>query len=395
MSFPTVFNNLPGSPSTNPASLIDTMFNIVGGMGAIPCTATGTNAITLTPVTNYYLPAAYANFQMVGFTAAASSTGSVTIRLGALSFLNLYMPSGLQAGSGDIVLNNFYIAAFNGALNSGNGGFQVFNASTPSVIQPVQGTFKNLKITNGGTPDTQIAITADQVMLQNNAGGAAKVSTVSVTISMVASGANGLDAGSVAQATWYYIYVIYNGSTTAGLASTSPTSPTLPAGYTFFTRLGAITTGAASTNLTRIIQYGRDAQYVVTPASQTAALPVITSPVGGSPWNAYSVSSVVPTAVASKIRIASQFAIAANSTSVTNALMVAPNNNYSTSSGLVTSPFQPFARGANYGGGTVSEATQFNDVFEFVLESTNIYAGIVGAQVTSSSLSCIGWTDNI
>src|SRR5215468_9968534 len=148
MSFPTVFANL--AAGNQPAALLDTMFNIAGAAGAIPCTATGTNAITLTPITNFYQPAAYANYQIVSFVAAANVTGAVTIRIGALAFVKLFMPSGLQANSGDITANSFYIAAFNAALDSGNGGIIVFNASTPSVVQPVRGTFKNLQITNGG-----------------------------------------------------------------------------------------------------------------------------------------------------------------------------------------------------------------------------------------------------
>ena len=47
MAFPTIFANL--SAGNQPASLLDTMFNIAGAAGAIPCTAAGTNAITLTP----------------------------------------------------------------------------------------------------------------------------------------------------------------------------------------------------------------------------------------------------------------------------------------------------------------------------------------------------------
>lgn len=367
------------------------MFAIVGGMGAIPCTATGTNAITLTPVTNYYLPAAYANFQMVGFTAAASSTGSVTIRIGALSFVNLYMPSGLQAGSGDIVLNNFYIAAFNGALNSGSGGFQVFNASTPSVIQPVQGTFKNLKITNGGTPDTQVAITADQVMLQNNAGGAAKVSTVSVTISMVASGANGLDSGSVAQATWYYLYVIYNGSTIAGLASTSSTSPTLPAGYTYFARVGAISTGASSTNLTRILQFGNRAQYVVTATTQTPNLPVAatattnTGDLSIPTWVSVAIGAFVPPTAGTLI---GSLMVNINANHIA-AAMVAPNNSYG---GILSGTNPPPVALA-----PAQFTSQQSNLmpFSFILESSNIYWANSAGGTAVIAIFVQGWTDNI
>jgi len=390
MTFPTTFANLPGSPATNPASLIDTMFQIVGGMGAIPCTATGTNAITLTPVTNYYLPASYANFQAVAFVAAHSATGAVTIQLGALGFVELFMPSGLQANSGDIIANDFYIAAYNGALNSGSGGFQVFNASTPSVIQPVVGGFKNLKITNGGTPDSQIAVTADQVMLGTSGGGTARVASVSVTISTGTSGANGLDAGSIAQATWYYIFVIYNGSTISGLMSLSATAPTLPAGYTYFARVGAISTGAASTNLTRILQYGRRAQYVVTSATQTPNLPIAATtltPVGSltvPTWVSFSVSSYVPP-TAGAIYGALWTSGGSNANSAISA-MLAPNNQYGAADSQTNPP--PCVVSITWFANTTQRLVT---PFSFILESSSLYWATVDAGI----VSVLGWDDNI
>ena len=388
MSFPTIFADLPGSPSTNPASLLDTMFNITGAMGAIPCVATGTNAITVTPNTNYYLPAAYANYQIISFVAVANASGAVTIRLGALAFVKLFMPSGIQANSGDINLNGFYIAAFNGALDSGNGGFQVFNASTPSVVQGVVGAFKNLKITNGGTPDTQVAVTADQVMLGTSGGGTARVTSVNVTISMVANGANGLDAGSVAQATWYYIYVIYNGTTIAGLASLSATSPTLPSGYIYFARLGSISTGAASTNLTRILQYGRDVQYVVTPTSQTTTLPAVATSVPAGGWSTYSVSAFVPP-TAAKIKLQTVFGTGVINNN-SGAIVVAPNNNYGATLG------SPYGFGFQVAS-TANLAMTVNlyNLVEFVLESSNIYATTAGTSITLSNVYCLGWSENL
>jgi len=384
MAFPTIFANL--SAGNQPASLLDTMFNIAGAAGAIPCTAAGTNAITLTPITNFYQPGAYANYQMVSFVAASNATGAVTIRLGALAFVKLFMPSGLQASSGDINSNSFYIAAFNAALDSGNGGFIVFNASTPSVIQPVKGTFKNLQIVNGGTPDTQVAVTADEVMLETAGGGAAKVSTVSVTISTGASGANGLDSGSIASNTFYSVWVIYNGTTTAGLLSLSATSPTLPSGYIYSARVGWVRTGAASTNLHRTKQLGRDVQYIVTPTSQTTALPVITASLGTF-WTATTVVGATVPSTASIIKISSFCQLTINNTTAFAA--VAPSNNYGTAP--PTSPYPLI-------GLSMSSALNINlviqnQVLEMMLESNSIYSGASGA--VSAVLSCLGWKDNL
>jgi hypothetical protein len=390
MTFPTTFANLPAG--NQPASLLDTMFSITGAMGAIPCTATGTNAISLTPLTNYYLPGAYANYQVVSFVAANSATGAVTIQLGALAFINLYMPSGLQANSGDITANKFYIAAYNAALNSGNGGFQVFNASTPSVVQPIQGTFKNLIVTNGATPDTQILVTADEIMLQTTGGGSAAVGSINITITTTTRGANGLDAGSMGDASWYAVYVIYNGTTIAGLISLSGTNPTLPSGYIYFARVGWMRTGPSSTNLCRTIQYNRRAQYIPTPSSQTPNLPTMNSGFGGF-WTAVAVGNFVPPTASSVQGVVT--ATWSVSTTV-NTWAVAPNSNYGTPApNLNTSPFPVAGSQLYLSGGTSDLVWSECRPIDLTLETTNIYVGAENLSGTAVILPCLGWNDNL
>jgi hypothetical protein len=55
-----------------------------------------------------------------------------------------------------------------------------------------------------------------------------------LTLDITTPGANGIDTGTRALSTWYYVWVIKNVSSgvVAGLFSTSSTSPLLPAGYT-------------------------------------------------------------------------------------------------------------------------------------------------------------------
>lgn len=378
MTYPTIFANL--AAGLEPASLLDTMFNIAGGQGNIPTTATGTNAITLTPNTNYYQPASYANYQMVTFKVANTSSGSVTVQLGGLAFVKLFMPSGLQAGSGDLVQNAHVTAVFASDLDTGNGGFLVLNATTPSVVQPVAGGFKNLVITNGGSPDSQIVVTADEVLVENASGGTAKVSSVNVTIATGASGANGLDTGAMANATFYSIWVIYNGSVTAGLISTSATSPTLPSGYTYKARVGWQLTGAASNNLNRIVQKGRRAQYAVTAGSQTIVLPPIfsSSVTTGGPTSR-SLAGITPTTASEVFMRVTQASNGANSSTVA----VAPNGNYAA---IGDSPIIQFA---------AAGVTQYI-TGSLLLESAAIFTQQVSAaQPVSFVVSCLGWTDNL
>jgi len=67
----------------------------------------------------------------------------------------------------------------------------------------------------------------------------------------------GLDAGVIAASTWYYIFIIGQpgGANTDVLISLSLSSPTLPAGYTLFRRLGAMFTDGL-TNWTSFFQMG-------------------------------------------------------------------------------------------------------------------------------------------
>ena len=137
------------------------------------------------------------------------------------------------------------------------------------------------------------------------------------------SGANGLDTGSLAASTWYYLYLIYNGTTVAGLMSASSSAPTLPSGYTYSSLIGvALTDG--SKNFVGLKAAGNDYQYVV--GSNLSAVPQIASGNAGSTsiptWVPLAVTSFVPP-IASKIKLC----IATYSPSG-GQYIVAPNNNY-------------------------------------------------------------------
>lgn len=100
---------------------------------------------------------------------------------------------------------------------------------------------------NAGSAATSIDIDADEVVLKS-ASNSMVASAVNLTVAITSSGANGLDTGTEATSTWYYLWVIYNPvtGTTAGLMSTSATAPTLPSGYTFKALVGAVYNDSAS-----------------------------------------------------------------------------------------------------------------------------------------------------
>lgn len=158
----TVYANL--TDGLNPFSLFDQSFADAGNLGMIPCTATGTNALTLTPIPTSFAPNISAppqQLQNFTFVAPATSTGALTVKVisttGAASFFNLYKEDGAtQASTGDLVLNVLYGIAYNSALNSSAGGYQITFPIT-SILNPVisGATISNSTITtstyNGNT----------------------------------------------------------------------------------------------------------------------------------------------------------------------------------------------------------------------------------------------------
>jgi hypothetical protein len=111
--------------------VLNQYYNFIVGMNRItPCNASGTNVITLTPLTASPLIEKYADYEMFSFVAANTTSGAVTMtvvpRDGTLSTLNAYVGAGAtQANTGDIVAGSLYIAIFNDALNAGAGGFVI------------------------------------------------------------------------------------------------------------------------------------------------------------------------------------------------------------------------------------------------------------------------------
>jgi len=350
------------------------MFTVAGQQGNIPCTATGTNAITLTPGTNFFVPAAYSNAQLASFKAANTSGGSVTLQIGGLALLKLFTAAGVQAGSGDVVANTHYEIQYWADLDSSAGGFIILNATVTAISNPVQGTFKNLNIANNvGTPNTKVDVSVDSIVMQNVSGGTVRSTSVSLTINAGVNGANGLDTGSLANGTFYSIWVIFNAntSTTAGLLSTSATAPTLPAGYTYQARVGwTLTDGSAHFKV--INQKGRNAQFAVAQILSSGAAGSTSVPT----WVSLTAGTFSPSTAAT----IKGFVTA---TTASSSVIAAPNNAY----GALSSTSAPPPVSVTDVGGTVASS-----MFEFVLESANIFWASGGA---GNLISVIGWNDNI
>jgi len=246
-------------------------------------------------------------------------------------------------------------------------------AAAATGIAAVQGAHKNLKL---DSRTGSVVVTADELVLETAGNTYAVVRGASLTINPGTSGANGLDTGSFAPTTWYAVWVIYNGTTVAGLLSTSATAPTLPSGYIYKARIGWVRSNAAPA-LIPILQLDRRARYVVD-GSVLNGLRQVCGAVGSydeySPtYSAQAIGTFVPSTAA-------EISLLLSPLSGTNGHgLVAPNGNYA---GPRTSNPPPFSR-------TASDATAV--AFDLPLESTSVYAAIN----SSGRLYCAGWLDNL
>lgn len=176
MAFPWIFANL--AAGNQPASKLDDNFNALGTYATVPCAASGTNAITLTPAAGAPTISAYNQLQAYRFIAAATSTGAVTIQVLAIGFLPAYLPSvtgPTAAGTGNVVIGESYDAIYDVALNSGGGGFHLYNVIPPSSTSPIKHYYGSFSTNSTLT----VAIPLDDTIPQSTEG--TQIISVSVT----------------------------------------------------------------------------------------------------------------------------------------------------------------------------------------------------------------------
>lgn len=144
MALPFIFAN--SADGRQLAANLDTNFAAVALNTVIPCTASGTNSITLTP--NATAPnqtptiSSYINKLVFSFEAAAASTGPVTIRVGGLAFKAAYRLDGTTALGVNDISAGLYLAVYSSALAAGAGGFYVTGGASlsggiPATVPPL------------------------------------------------------------------------------------------------------------------------------------------------------------------------------------------------------------------------------------------------------------------
>jgi len=161
MALPTQFTG-----NTSPTGEeLDADLAALGALTPIPCTASGSNVIALTPNALTPTVTAYAPYSQFTGIAAGTNTGNVTAQVGSLAALSVYKDTingPVQLTGSEIVLNTKLILMYDPTLNSGAGGFHLVvqvasstrdHTTTASIslaaLAPFTGTLTTIQL--GGT----------------------------------------------------------------------------------------------------------------------------------------------------------------------------------------------------------------------------------------------------
>ena len=209
--------------------------NYAAGSNFFTDSGSGT-AYVLSKVSTFNEPTVYTTGFQARFKAGSTNTASATINIETIGVKTLKKlnASGSKSNlvSGDIIQNRYYKCTYDGT------DFVLFEDVLNSANNIRD---RNLRLKNNVTnPNNQVDLTADFITVYNSSQQSLVVSVGSALVcDLAVSGIGGLDTGSEASDTWYYLYVVYNPATddTKLLFSLSLSSPTLPTGYSYFRRV--------------------------------------------------------------------------------------------------------------------------------------------------------------
>lgn len=336
---------------------------------------------------------------VLNFTALTTNTSSATINpsgYGTIPVLKDTTAGPIALVGTEIIQNNPISVVYRSSDNS----FHLLNPPIQSAsgnVAPLCGA-SGLKIVNGSSPNSIIAITANQINLLSSGGLNISRSNISITTMNITTGTststvNGMDGEAPGTLAWQYIWLIDNGASSAALvslASGNGLSPTLPSGYIYKCRIGAMLVDGSG-NLVRSTQKGGNAQWTVVAGSNVAVSPNITNGIVGT----YSTTS--PTLVTQSIALfvpptATEISVMATGRwklGAAASVLVAPNT--------------------GWGGTNNGPLGSTGNVFPIYLDSSTPYAGSVTATMVledvttiaiaisaaGGAVSALGWKDSV
>lgn len=211
---------------------------------------TDTYAVTMDPAVSAYED----GLELTIRFANANTSATPTLNANAVGADTIKKGDGAALVAGDITDNHEAIVRHNGT------DWILLNPTTASIGPvAIRDISRGLYVTSTGNP--RVPVVADEIILQDASGIPLRVASVNLPIiDITASGANGLDTGVKAATTWYFVWVISNGTTTAGLLSLSATAPTMPSGYTYKALVSAARTITDST-FNVFYQYANRVEY--------------------------------------------------------------------------------------------------------------------------------------
>ena len=161
----TTFANL----TTPTLPELDANLAFLNGLVNIPCTVSGTNTLTVTPVAGGGTISSYSNYMVLRGIAAATNSGAVTANFAGIGALNVYKdtPAGPVVLTGnEIVLNCEFSLIYDSTLNASAGGFHLDTPNagglsgqtvTVASINATLGSLTCLSISNGYFASASIA----------------------------------------------------------------------------------------------------------------------------------------------------------------------------------------------------------------------------------------------
>lgn len=228
----------PGSVNNSARSMMAAIAKWRDDQAGALTLAGSVNAYTLT--TNQGIDA-LADGIRIHFVPNLTNTDAATINVDTLGAKKLRKFVGLVEAAltaGDLVKDGHYVAQYDASADSATGAWIVLNP-TPD---PPAGLIWGLETSRNSVSVVDIA--AGRCADDTNA--VLLISTGTLSVDFGTTGANGLDTGSLANNTWYHVFVMgHTDGTIAGFGSTS-LSPTLPTGYTWKRRVGSVKTNGSA-----------------------------------------------------------------------------------------------------------------------------------------------------
>lgn len=273
-------------------------------------------------------------------------------------FQRLLLQAGITPnGSVDTALSSQYYAALESLIPTLVAGqFVAKNAAAA-----IKGNALNLVGATTGT-SAVVSSSAGEIILAGPSNTYMVARNAAVSASFLVAGLGGIDTGaanSQAVNTWWYLHMVSNGTLTGAVLSLNPTTPTMPAGYTFSAMVMPVRIDNTANRFPLGVTFeGKSFRWLVKTSSNVPSMPLLASGSVGSvtvpTWIAVAWANVAPPMTKRLVVVSS------NGSGTT---IVAPNNNYGASTSTTNpSPVQNSASGA-----------QLSWIVDLILESSSIY----------------------